>query len=446
MAAKFKLKPGQKLCSNCYSLCGEQHQQTSLEQLQQTSLEQHHETSEASSDSEFHSPEFNRTLLNQVAQSMDCTPVKSNVSRRDALSYGKRKAKEIQSQVKTKLARTFDFSLGKFDSQEEEEETKDSCKDLDRLMVLLGKKIVTSTRQEKIKLLTLVPESWTRQRAVQVFGVTDHMVRRSRQLKREKGILADPDPKRGGRQLSEDVKERIMKFYQSEEYSRTCPGKKDFVTMKEDGEKVHKQKQLLLVNLKELYVEYKSKYPTDKVGFSKFCDSRLKWCIPVTASGMHSVCVCEQHQNAKLITAVIPDSHDYKDLLEKIVCSVNDRKCMLHLCESCSGKLGLEQYLSDLFSLHDFDSDDMMTYKQWAHTDRTAIFCITASVQEFIQTACNSFESLRQHHFIAKAQSSYLSTLKGGGGPFFFVGMLKTFFCFIVFLYMSAGCVSTIRT
>ena len=166
------------------------------------------------------------------------------------------------------------------------------------------------------------------------------------------------------------------------------------------------------MNLKELYVEYKSKYPTDKVGFSKFCDSRPKWCIPVTASGMHSVCVCEQHQNAKLITAVIPDSHDYKDLLEKIVCSVNDRKCMLHLCESCSGKLGLEQYLSDLFSHHDFDSDDTMTYKQWAHTDRTAIFHITASVQEFIQTACNSFESLRQHHFIAKAQSSYLRTLK----------------------------------
>ena len=141
MVAKFKLKPGQKLC-NCYSLCGEQHQQTSLEQLQQTS-EKHHETSEASSDSEFHSPEFNRTLLNQVAQSMDCTPVKSNISRRDALPYRKRKAKEIQSQVKTKLARTFNFSLEKFDSPEEEEETKESCKDLERLMVLLGKKIET---------------------------------------------------------------------------------------------------------------------------------------------------------------------------------------------------------------------------------------------------------------------------------------------------------------
>ena len=123
MADRFKLKPGQKLFSNCYSLCGEQH----------------HKTSKASSDSEFHSPEFSRTLLKKVARSIDCIPVKSNVSRRDTLSYGKRKAKEIQSQVKTKLACTF-ISVGKFDSSEEEEETKDSCKDLDRLMVLLGEK------------------------------------------------------------------------------------------------------------------------------------------------------------------------------------------------------------------------------------------------------------------------------------------------------------------
>ena len=33
-----------------------------------------------------------------------------------------------------------------------------------------------------------------------------------------------------------------------------------------------------------------------------------------------------------------------------------------------------------------------------------------------------------------------------GGGPIIFFGMLKTCFCFIVLLYMSAGCVSTIRT
>ena len=175
----------------------QQHQQISLEQLQQTSVEQHHGTSEASSDSEFHSSDFNRTPLYQVDQSMDCTPVKSNVFGEMPCLMENARPKKFKVKSKTKLARTFDFSLGKFDSPEEEEETKGSCKDLDRLMVLLGEKIETSTRQEKIKLLTLVPESWTHQKTVRVFGVTDHMERRSRQLKREKGILADPDPKRG---------------------------------------------------------------------------------------------------------------------------------------------------------------------------------------------------------------------------------------------------------
>ena len=42
-------------------------------------------------------------------------------------------------EVKSKANLHTDFSVGKFDSPEEEEEIKDSCfKDLDWLMVLLG--------------------------------------------------------------------------------------------------------------------------------------------------------------------------------------------------------------------------------------------------------------------------------------------------------------------
>ena len=35
--------------------------------------------------------------------------------------------------------------------------------------------------------------------------------------------------------------------------------------------------------------------------FSKFCQLRSKLCIPVTAAGANPVCVCQQHQNAKLV-------------------------------------------------------------------------------------------------------------------------------------------------
>ena len=55
--------------------------------------------------------------------------------------------------------------------------------------------------------------------------------------------------------------------------------------------KQHMQKSLLLINLKELHLE--SKKATDlKIRFSKFCELRLKWCIPEgSASGAHSVCL-----------------------------------------------------------------------------------------------------------------------------------------------------------
>ena len=41
----------------------------------------------------------------------------------------------------------------------------------------------------------------------------------------------------------------------------------------------------------------------------------------VTCAGMHSICVCEVHQNVKLLVATIPSQMDYKDLLKKFVCS-----------------------------------------------------------------------------------------------------------------------------
>ena len=48
------------------------------------------------------------------------------------------------------------------------------------------------------------------------------LVKCARILKKEKGILADPETKRG-RTLSQTVVEWVVEFYQSEEYSRMCP-------------------------------------------------------------------------------------------------------------------------------------------------------------------------------------------------------------------------------
>ena len=86
--------------------------------------------------------------------------------------------------------------------------------------------------------------------------------------------------------MTEHLKEKILKFYEHEAFSRTCPGKKDFVSVRIGAKKVHMQKKLLFVNLKELFLEYKKENGAE-VGFSKFCELRPKWCITVRSSGTH---------------------------------------------------------------------------------------------------------------------------------------------------------------
>lgn len=56
------------------------------------------------------------------------------------------------------------------------------------------------------------------------------------------------------------------------------------MSVKENGITVHKQKQLVLHNLKELYLDI-------NIGFTKFCELRPKHCVLANASGTHAVYV-----------------------------------------------------------------------------------------------------------------------------------------------------------
>ena len=95
----------------------------------------------------------------------------------------------------------------------------------DRLMESVKEKIGISSRQENIKLLTLVPPSWTIKDSSSYFGVSESMIKKARKLKSEKGLLAEPN-KILGKKISEAMLKCILDFYQSDEYSCCCPGKK----------------------------------------------------------------------------------------------------------------------------------------------------------------------------------------------------------------------------
>ena len=60
---------------------------------------------------------------------------------------------------------------------------------------LIKEKLLVSSWNEKVKLLSLTPESWTIEKTMKEFEVSKHLVRKDRSLKKELGILAEPKGK-----------------------------------------------------------------------------------------------------------------------------------------------------------------------------------------------------------------------------------------------------------
>ena len=72
------------------------------------------------------------------------------------------------------------------------------------------------------------------------------------------------------------------------------PGKKDFVSVKQGGKRLHVQKRLVLSNLKEVYCEFKRQFPDYKLGFQNllnFAPNTAFWLELV----VHTLYVCAQY-------------------------------------------------------------------------------------------------------------------------------------------------------
>ena len=105
----------------------------------------------------------------------------------------------------------------------------------------LKEKFANASRSEKIQILTVLPKSWSIRKVQQEFGTSNFMARRAKQLVKEKGILASPDPK-PGHTLGQRTLELVHCFYESDNTSRVMPGKKDYVSVRTEEGRVHTQK------------------------------------------------------------------------------------------------------------------------------------------------------------------------------------------------------------
>ena len=124
-------------------------------------------------------------------------------------------------------------------------ETESSADEEDTMLKQLKEKFCTSkNRSEKVQILTILPKSWSVQRVCEEFSASDYMVRRAKELVKQKGILSMPDIRKG-HSLSSETCELVQSFYEDDEVSRMMPGIKDFVSVRREAGRVQVQKRLV---------------------------------------------------------------------------------------------------------------------------------------------------------------------------------------------------------
>lgn len=354
-------------------------------------------------------PDFTTTsvvveALNTSLQEIGESPIQKK--KITSKHYATSKVKKISSSIKRSL-----FVAAESSSSENETDIEES------LLQNLKTNFMNSTsRAQKLMILTSLPEQWSIRKIMRVFNAPNYLVRQSKKILKEKGFMEGPNP-RPGKCLPVDTVEIVHSFYESDEVSRAMPGIKDCVTVTEpDGVRKKLSKRLILSNLKEAHKHFKDKYPNIKIGFSKFAELRPKHCVLAGQSGTHSVCVCTTHQNVKLMienaklnTVTSGNLQNYKQCIAKMLCNPSSIDCNMGQCEYCPGETELHNILENSF---EENLIEQVKFRQWVSVDRCNLETLEKTSEEFIDLFCSKMTSLVRHDFIAKQQGSFLNSTK----------------------------------
>lgn len=168
----------------------------------------------------------------------------------------------------SKNEKTFDKLSSVFERNifELSESKNDENEIIDRLK---EKFIKTKGRFLKMKVLTVLPKSWSITKIQSIFTASNRMARTAKKFISEDRFLTS-NVSKSCKTLAPEVIDHIIDFYKNDNNSRMMPGGRDCKSVKTQEGKLPKQKRLVLCNLKELYKLLKDTYPNIKVGFSKF--------------------------------------------------------------------------------------------------------------------------------------------------------------------------------
>lgn len=303
------------------------------------------------------SAESSRKSINMCLKKLKKSPIKHETTR-------------TQAEKKRKFDQLCDISMSalQIDSDEVRKHENDCV-----IIKQFKKKFKEATYDQKYMILTSLPLDWGPRKIEKAIGCAYNMASRSRQLVEDRGLMSCPLKKMGSRRLDENTMHTVKSFYYEEEISRACPGKGEYVRIKEDGKTESIQRRMLMVNLNEAYAYFKELHPQMEIGLSKFAELRPRECVPITNKhGFHNVCVCVYHQNVELIFDPLKRMHmfattstSYKDILQQMLCNDPTEKCQLNECEECPGYECIRSVLESRFNELCIEE---ISFKQWITT------------------------------------------------------------------------------
>ena len=157
-------------------------------------------------------------------------------------SYIPEKKKKLKKLVKRKLD-LLSTNSDAIDTLEDDEyeatkkKVSNTCAG-DIVKVLQDKYKSTQSKSEKIMILTIFVAQWSNRKVMREFNCSHRLVSQAKEVLITKGVLSTPNPKKG-KSLPVHVKDMVKEFYYSDTVSRVMPGKIDFLSVMENGERKH---------------------------------------------------------------------------------------------------------------------------------------------------------------------------------------------------------------
>ena len=170
-----------------------------------------------------------------------------------------------------------------------------------------------------------------------------------------------------------ELRKKITDFFFQPDVSYTCPGKNDYVIVRQkDGSKVKATKYILVLTLSEAHSEFLKSEPGCQVSLDIFTKLR-----PANVLLRHSlpknVCVCIYHANINFIITSLhkqfrrfPSNH--RELILLTTCSaenVQNGECQTGACAQCAQLGTVEQLLGGLGVSEDLAKDLHANYLCW---------------------------------------------------------------------------------